>query len=73
MTDRRQKSSALTTTIHSTYRRCQCICTGDHDAQENFYTRLGTHDGYSTPAIPFGNIQSSLIQPACHSKGKPTL
>jgi hypothetical protein len=26
----------------------------------------------STPAIPFGNIQFSLIQPICHSKGKPT-
>ncbi|SAM02039.1 hypothetical protein [Absidia glauca] len=23
----------------------------------------------STPAIPFGNIQSSLIQPTCHPKG----
>ncbi|SAM01043.1 hypothetical protein [Absidia glauca] len=26
----------------------------------------------STPAISFGNIQSSLIQPICHAKGKST-
>jgi hypothetical protein len=26
----------------------------------------------SAPAIPFGNIQSSLIQPICHSKVKST-
>jgi hypothetical protein len=25
------------------------ICTGDHDAQEEFYTRLGAHDG--TPPL----------------------
>ncbi|SAM02273.1 hypothetical protein [Absidia glauca] len=30
--------------------RCQCIFTGDHDAQEDFYTRLGAHDG--TPRLP---------------------
>ncbi|SAM07005.1 hypothetical protein [Absidia glauca] len=44
---------------------------GDHDVQEDFYTRLGAHDG-APPAIPFGNIQSSLIQPICHPKGKST-
>ncbi|SAL98482.1 hypothetical protein [Absidia glauca] len=30
---------------YSTYRRWKCICTGDHDVQEDFYTRLGAHDG----------------------------
>jgi hypothetical protein len=25
---------------------------------------------FPPPVIPFGNIQSSLIQPICHSKGK---
>ncbi|SAM04043.1 hypothetical protein [Absidia glauca] len=42
---------------------------GDHDVQEDFYTRLGAHDGAPPPAFPFDNIQSSLIQPICHSKG----
>ncbi|SAL98668.1 hypothetical protein [Absidia glauca] len=54
---------------YTTWRRWKCICTVDHDVQEDFYTRLGAHDG--TPpllCIPFGNIQSSLIQPICHSK-----
>ncbi|SAM04900.1 hypothetical protein [Absidia glauca] len=55
------------------YRRLKCICTGDHDVQENFYARLGAHNGTPPPAIPFGNIQSSLIQLICHSKGKDML
>ncbi|SAL98512.1 hypothetical protein [Absidia glauca] len=41
-----------------------------HDVQEDFYTRLGAHDGTPPPAIPFGNIQSSLIQPICHPKSQ---
>ncbi|SAL95266.1 hypothetical protein [Absidia glauca] len=49
---------------YSTYRLCKRIYTGDHDVQEDFYTRPGAH-----PAIPFGNIESSLIQPICHPKG----
>ncbi|SAM04250.1 hypothetical protein [Absidia glauca] len=43
MTDWRRKSSSWRS--YSTYRRLKCICTGDHDVQEDFYTRLGAHDG----------------------------
>ncbi|SAM08491.1 hypothetical protein [Absidia glauca] len=37
--------------FYSTYLRRKCICTGDRDVQEDFYTRLGAHDGTPPPAM----------------------
>ncbi|SAL94984.1 hypothetical protein [Absidia glauca] len=48
-------------------------CRRDHDVQEDFYTRLGAHDGFPPPAIPFGNILSSLTWSICHSKVRDML
>ena len=44
---------------YSTYRRWKCICTGDHDVQKDFYTRLGAHDG--TPPLPSHLATFSLL------------
>jgi hypothetical protein len=72
ITDWRKRTQSWQQRSYSVNRHCQCICTGDHDALENFYTRLGVHIGTLPLPSPFGNIKSSLIQPTCHSKGKST-
>ncbi|SAM05828.1 hypothetical protein [Absidia glauca] len=44
MTDWRQKNSALTILSNLPSLPMHLYCTGDHDAQEEFHTRLGAHD-----------------------------
>jgi hypothetical protein len=68
----RQKNSVLTTTIlfnlpslrMHLYRWSWCL--------ERLLYKTRCSWWNSVPAIPFDNIQSSLAQPTCHSKGNST-